>query len=353
MTRIQFILKNRDNKFSDEYSSMYLSSGLFNSARLVQEMLRDLLGYETEIVHAVDNNSIDRLVHHYKPDIVVIEAYWVVPEKFDVLVKLHPDVKWVIRNHSPMPFASNESVITDWSLRYMDHPNIILACNDERSDREFRKLIGVYKNWDKEQIDKRVVYLPNYYPVHYHHRTPPVLSDTIKIGCFGAIRPLKNQLIQAVAAIEYADNIGKKLEFHMNGTRVEGRGDAILRNIRNLFKNISQFELVEHTWLPHDKFIDVVRSMDICLQVSYSESFNIVSADCVTNGVPIVVSSEMKWMDHLFYADPNNSLSIVEAMSYAIKANKTPEIIHQSINSLHEFDEKSIRRWQEFINRTI
>lgn len=353
MARIQFILKHRDNKFSDEYSGTYLSSGLFNSARLVQEMLRDVLGYETEIVHALDNNSIDRLVTRYRPDIVVIEAYWVVPEKFDVLVKLHPKVTWVVRNHSPMPFAANESVIVDWSLRYMNHPHVVLACNDERADREFRNLIAIYKNWEDEKIDRRCVFLPNYYPVHYKHRTPPVLSDVIKIGCFGAIRPLKNQLIQAVAAIEYANQIGKKLEFHINGTRIEGRGDAILKNIRGLFKNITQYELVEHSWLTHHKFISLVRSMDLCLQVSYSESFNIVSADCITNGVPVVVSSEMKWMDHLLYADPNDSESIVKAIGHAIKTNRTPELIHESINSLHQFDEKSMRRWQNFIDRTV
>jgi hypothetical protein len=354
MTRIQFILKHRNNSYAcdPEYSDTYFSSGLYNSARLVQEMLRDLLGYETSIVHAVDNNSIDKLVTHYKPDIVIIEAYWVVPEKFDILVKLHPKIKWVVRNHSPMPFAANESVIVDWSLRYMDHPNVILACNDDRTDRDFRRLIGVYKlDWEAEQINERCVFLPNYYPVHYHQREVPQQSDIINIGCFGAIRPLKNQLIQAVASIEYADEVGKTLRFHINGTRVEGRGDAILHNIRSLFRNIKQHELVEHSWLTHDEFITLIRTMDIGLQVSYSESFNIVSADLIVNGVPVVVSPEIRWMDHHFHADPNNSSSIVEAIEYAVRANRSPHLINESLNNLHHHDEDSVNRWQRFITQ--
>jgi len=33
--------------------------------------------------------------------------------------------------------------------------------------------------------------------------------------------------------------------------------------------------------------------MDICMQVSFSETFNIVAADCIASGVPVIVSSEI------------------------------------------------------------
>lgn len=338
MTRIQFILKNRDNKYDcDDYSynTGRMSSGLFNSARFVQEMLHDRLGYETTICFAIDNNCIDRLVTEYKPDIVIIEAYWVVPDKFAVLTKLHPNITWVVRNHSSMPFASTEGIIVDWSLRYMDYPNVILACNDKRTDREFKHLIG-------EQDRKRCVLLPNYYPLHHHPREKPPSYRNIDIGCFGAIRPLKNQLIQAVAAIEYANQIGKHLRFHINGTRIEGRGDAILRNIRGLFQHVDH-ELIEHNWLTHEEFIKVIRDMDVSMQVSYSESFNIVSADAVMNGVPVVVSSEISWVNPIFHADPNDSDSIVHRLDLAMRAA-------QDRGGLYAYDEESVERWKVFVD---
>jgi hypothetical protein len=55
--------------------------------------------------------------------------------------------------------------------------------------------------------------------------------------------------------------------------------------------------------------------MDICMQVSFSETFNIVSADSVVNAVPIVVSKEVTWATNHCVADPTDSGSIVDALN--------------------------------------
>src|SRR6266480_210767 len=138
--RVAFLLRFRDNKFTDDrstdddipedYSYSSMPSGLLNSARMIQEMLRDELGYDTDIQQLPDSNAIDRYVTQFRPDVVVIEAYWVPPSKFADLTRLHPDVTWVVRNHSAIPFLSLEGVVIDWSLRYMDYPNVFLSCND-------------------------------------------------------------------------------------------------------------------------------------------------------------------------------------------------------------------------------
>jgi len=46
--------------------------------------------------------------------------------------------------------------------------------------------------------------------------------------------------------------------------------------------------------MEHNDFIRVVKSMDIGMQVSLSESFNIVAADFVSNGVPLVGSPDIE-----------------------------------------------------------
>ena len=104
--------------------------------------------------------------------------------------------------------------------------------------------------------------------IHYKDK------NVLNIGCFGAIRPLKNQLYQAVAAIEFANSINKKLHFHVNIARVENNGDPVLKNLRNLFINNPKHKLVEHSWLTHEDFINLVRKMDIGLQVSFTETFS-------------------------------------------------------------------------------
>lgn len=351
MTRVQFILKHRNNYFSDEPATgSELSSGLFNSARLVEEMLRNELGVAAEIVHAIDNNSIDRLVTKFKPDIVVIEAYWVVPEKFAILTKLHPNVTWVVRNHSALPFAAMESTVVDWTIRYMDYPNVISASNDPRADYEFRRLISIYKpDWSQHLLDRRVILLPNYYPISNKWRDHDHRRANLDIGCFGAIRPLKNQLMQAFAAIEYANQSEKFLNFHINATRIEGRGEPILANLRRLFALMPNADLVEHTWMPHQDFLELVRTMDIGMQVSYSETFNIVTADMLTSGVPMVVSDEIPWVPVDLHARPNDSKSIIDGLRTAFKENFNPLFMHKSMHSLREYDDNSIKRWGAFI----
>jgi hypothetical protein len=101
--KILFLLKRRHDYNSEEHTNLNISTGLYNSAHFMHEMLIDE-GLESNIAVVVDNNSIDKEVTKYKPTHVIIEALWVVPEKFYILSKLHPNVKWIIRLHSEIPF---------------------------------------------------------------------------------------------------------------------------------------------------------------------------------------------------------------------------------------------------------
>ena len=100
MKRILFILKYRESDYGSYNNdptvekktwayTQGLSSGLLNSAKFVCDMLFDELGYESKLVQVADNNDIDREVTQYKPTHVIIEAYWVVPEKFEILTNFN------------------------------------------------------------------------------------------------------------------------------------------------------------------------------------------------------------------------------------------------------------------------
>jgi hypothetical protein len=71
-------------------------------------------GVDSTIIEVIDNNGIDREVTKYKPTHVIIEALWVIPSKFEILTKLHPNVKWIIRLHSEIPFLANEGIAMEW-----------------------------------------------------------------------------------------------------------------------------------------------------------------------------------------------------------------------------------------------
>jgi hypothetical protein len=359
--KIQFILKHREAPYDGEkeaegqYSNGLLHSGLFNSANFMNNMLTSA-GYQSEIVHVIDNSFIDREVTRFRPNIVIIEAFWVVPEKFDVLIKLHKNVKFVIRNHSKTPFLANEGIAFDWIMRYSNTPNVYISSNSLDTNEEVTALLAsMHRDWTPEQTDDRCPFLPNYYPMEFHPekydqrlKEPGVLN----VGCFGAIRPLKNQMIQAIAAIKFADKNGLKLKFHINGNRIEGNGNQVLKNLRNLFSHL-EHDLVEAAWMPHSKFLDYVATMDMGMQVSYTETFNIVAADMISQGVPVVTSKEIDWVDSKFYADPNSCDDIVRVMQDIYDADDVPacEYLNATLKNIIKYDETTFRAWQLMIER--
>lgn len=161
----------------------------------------------------------------YRPTVVYIEALWVVPPKFEVLTKLHPSVEWIVRMHSEVPFMANEGIAVEWCIDYVKYPKVRISGNSHRLNENLRTLIQTsYPHWSPEEVAYNVVYLPNCYDtnVEVASQKHPTPGET-HIGCFGAIRPLKNQLIQAIAAIKYVEKYhpGEKLVFHMNGERIE------------------------------------------------------------------------------------------------------------------------------------
>jgi hypothetical protein len=327
--KVLFILKYREVNDPEQgvYSHSGLSSGLFNSARMVAEMLNNLGAAskpcEAKLVQVVDNNDIDREVFAFKPDVVIIEAFWVVPEKFEVLKKLHPNVKWIIRNHSNIPFLAQEGMAMRWSAAYAAQQNVYLATNTKQSLHDLRDIVAESNDIDFADASAKVLYFPNFYIADVSDSWEFYHSRYIDIGCFGAIRPLKNHLTQAIAAIRLARELKRRLRFHINVGRQESGGSPVLNNLRGLFENNIGSELVEHHWMPHSDFVRVISDMDLSVQVSFSETFNIVTADAVTMGVPVVVGPDVSWIDPAFQADPTNSHDIVAKMKVAIEASKT------------------------------
>jgi glycosyltransferase involved in cell wall biosynthesis len=322
LPRLLFCLKYREGYWGAEGSD--LSSGLKNSVTFIVDMLNEN-GIEARVVQLRDNNAIDKAIHEYRPTHVILEAFWVVPSKLDVLMPLHPHVHWAVRNHSEMAFLANEGMGCEWVYGYLSR-GVELMNNSPRAVDDMRTIARAYGHYQD-----LVTYAPNYYPlpctqpVHVHRRSA---DNVVKIGCYGAIRPLKNQLTQAVAAIKFGHFLGRKLEYHINATRVEGYGAPIIKNLKELFSHTHRAKLIEHPWLDRTgtaldecqrDFLEVMREMDFSLQCSFSETFNIVSADAVLCNVPVITSAQVPWLRHQFHADPNDSQSIFQ---HLINANQ-------------------------------
>jgi len=327
-TKILFLLKRKNNYNGITDSYIGMSTGLFNSSSFVNDMLNDN-GVESYISVVIDNNCIDREVTKYKPTHVIIEALWVIPSKFEVLKKLHPNVKWIIRLHSEIPFLANEGIAMKWIGDYVSYDNVFVSLNSRKTLDDIKDFIKEKTNWSYSQVNKKIIYLPNYYPQNYKTKKINFNNDVINIGCFGAIRPMKNHLIQALSAIKFADSIGKKLRFHVNSGRVEQKGESVLRNLEGLFEHLDDHELINHEWLPREEFLELCSKMDIGMQISLSETFNIVAADLISQGTPVVGSNEIPWLFPLYTSTPTHSDSIVNKLIFTYYTPKINVLINK------------------------
>lgn len=331
---ILFLCKKNDRPNGYNYS-FSKTSGLYNSTKFIVDGLVSR-GVPAKLVEVNDNNDIDREVVKAKATAVVIEALWVVPTKFDQLKALHPKVRWFVHLHSNTPFLALEGIAIEWVYGYAARGVGVIA-NSEDAYKSLKVVLG----------NESVIHLNNVYEAN---KPGPVQNkakgDVLDIACFGAIRPMKNQLIQAIAAIKFAHLQHKRLNFYVNSTRSETGGDPVLKNLRALFaeKASEGFGLVEVPWLSHHDFKLALSYIDISMQVSLSETFNVVVADSVRVGVPVVTSSEIEWVSRVCWADTGNVDFIVEAM-YKVYYDMPEPLIRQNQWLLNSYSERSLTHW--------
>jgi hypothetical protein len=330
--KILFICKKRLSEYG-------ISIGLNNSSAFISNYLNKK-GIESKSISVTDANSIDKEVFEYKPTHVVIQALWVPAYKFKelLLIKRYKNIKWIVSIHSKIPFLANEGIAIKWLNEYKDlqkdFSNLIISANSKETVDCIRKALKI-----------NCIYLPNIYMPLYYFNKFKNKSNIINIGCFGAVRPLKNQLIQAMAAIAYGDKYKKIIHFHMNGKRTEQKGDIVLKNIQELFKN-TKHSLIEHEWKNHKEFLNLVNTMDIGLQVSLTETFNIVAADFVHCFKPIVISPEISWASFISKANPHDINDIVEKIHKNLKCNLS---VHLNYFKLYLSNKKSGKKWLSYL----
>ena len=251
-----------------------------------------------------------------------------------------------MRIHSEAAFLATEGIAISWISQYPVFENVYVALN---SIEAFSQVVSFFP--DKGLSTSKLLYLPTYYPAPKKPLYQKKFSGTtINIACMGAIRQLKNTLIQAIAAMRFVDEKGWKLRFHINMALFNAEGNAPYRSVIDLFAG-TRHELVQHDWLDHDAFLALLRDIDLSMQVSFSETFCITAADYVAAGVPIVGSHAIRWLDKASKADTISVNQIDEALHRALKKSK--HLIEENLENLQEDAEASRQAWLDAIKHIL
>lgn len=310
-----------------------LGSGLSNSQLLLAEGLINFC--EAEVIEVGCKNELSFEIKFRHPDVVIIQALWMSWEDLNALMHTYPRTKFYVHIHSQIPFLATENTAMQFIWEY-DQIGVELICN---APEAAQALSVIYSN--------KVYFLPNCYP----RAMMPVAEfkdkPHVDIGCFGSIRPMKNHLNQMIAAIAFAGSIGKKLRVHINATRVEGNGGHVLNNVIRLMHAREGCELVCMPWKEPAAFREYLKGIDIGLQLSMTETFNIVTADMIASGIPIVVSNNINWVRPESQTSCENIGQIVNAMK---NAYGNQSLVKANQQRLSNYNNDALMMWRAFLN---
>jgi hypothetical protein len=239
-----------------------------------------------------------------RPTHIVIGAPWLPTLDLQVLVHSNPDIHFAVCCHSNVGFLQADPLaITNFrQMLSLEQGalNMSAAGNSQR-----------FCDWIVEAYGRPCTWLPNLYflesasPVYRR----PWAGCSLNIGSFGAVRPLKNTLNAVAAALQLHNDMHIPVKFHFSVARVE-IGSTVVRAIDAMVKGVPDFHLIKDDWYQWPDFRQIIRRMDILMQVSYSESFNMVTADGAAESIPSVVSDAIDWAPSDWKAEVDDTLSI-------------------------------------------
>ena len=258
-------------------------------------------------------------------------------------LRRYANITWIVRIHSDIGYLSAETFALKNINEYiaLKKKNLFIAPNNKN-----------LCNYLSQAMYYNFLYLPNIVelPLLKEKVYRPSYMVELHIGCFGALRILKNQVFQALCAIAAADKMRKLLCFHVtvDPKIKQDIPNPVLKNLEELFR-VSGHKLIKHIWQENDDFQKLVRDMDLGMQLSYTESFNIVSADFIYNKTPVIVSDAIEWMPDSLKTSTWNYDEVVEKIIKVYKRRKSGFLLREMRNRLEEHNYSAKGIWIDFL----
>jgi hypothetical protein len=152
----------------------------------------------------------------------------------------------------------------------------------------------------------------------------------------------------AGAAVQIASAMRADVELWMSSGRNEGAG-SLTEAIRQMTAGLPHVKLVETGWQTWPQFRQTVRNMHLLLQPSYTETFNVVTADGIAEGVPSVVSEAIEWAPDYWKARVDDVDHIAQTGIRLLRDKSAPR---KGLRALQRYNKVAMRAWSELLSYT-
>lgn len=307
-------------------------------------------GIHTEVWQVVDSNELRQRLNlaredHHHITHVVISAPWIHTHALNHLCSLFPRTQFAVSSHSNVGFLQADpqgmKLFREGLELEMALTNFRMAANSKKMCR-----------WVEDAYGHPCQLLPNLYFLNKIHKSHRKLWDggILKIGIFGATRPQKNLASAVGSAIELSYQLKIHTQIWLSSGRNEGGGNTILNTIREMVKDLPNVSLHEAGWQTWPRFRQLVGSMHLLIQPSYTESFNMVTADGVAEGVPSVVSEAIDWVPQSWVANADDVFDIAKVGRHLIHDHHAAS---EGLEHLISHVEAGLKRWKTYLESTI
>ncbi len=116
--------------------------------------------------------------------------------------------------------------------------------------------------------------------------------------------------------------------------------------IHQMYVNVPRAKVVRNDWETWPQFLGTVGSMDLLIQPSYTETFNMVTADGIARGVPSVVGEAIAWAPKNWMAATDSASDLADR---AVALLHDPRAIEQGVDALIASNEAALREWKGFL----
>lgn len=279
---------------------------------------------------------------HVRVSHVIISAPWIPSRTYRHLAKAFPEIVFTILVHSNVGFLQADPkgvrLIREAAEMQPFFKNVRLAGNCEE-----------FVEWVRCSYHKPCWLLPNLYNLGDNPITPTQHmwngKGVLRIGSFGAVRPLKNTMTAAACALQLSHQLNATVEFWISANRVEGGAGCVVTAIEEMLAG-THVKIVPSPWEPWPNFRNTVAKMHLHLQPSYTESFNLTVADAVSVGVPSVVSPAIGWAPESWKADPDDVGDMVRVSKKLLRDSSA---IKDGFEALEDYIEDGLEHWERFL----